>query len=582
MVGATNANGVPAPSVFTTSYVHDLVLAETLPCDTSSLYTLSLNGKNKDGNTSHYYTSHYIVHVMEKPTGQPTPAPTTSRPTPKPTAEAAPAAPSPTTSPSTRPTADDTVRVSVELSISANAAPTNADKITLKTTIASIISVDVSNIYNFAVTSTASTTRRRRRRLSAGTRPKSRYLATAYTWSVTFDVVVSLSALTDDSISSAADLSSSVSKSLDKNLEESLSTAGLDVSVESVDSSTPNDDSTDDDGASSAAIFIGGVVGGSMVLCVAIMGVMVHRKSKLCVDMNHFIFAYIGGGIAGLACCCYYGFQCTFQGCLSQLCRCGKKRDLNLFDLDESDSDSDDEVLRKMVLVSGGTFVPGYEMENDVERQVPLSPAYSHTDEEHQVPVLAFAMPCASDEHHKEYEATALRAFQLSAQKEAKNGASLNLSQEADREEEEKEAAGEADAGTVESQPMPTMKLRRKTSSSEKGKKGKKGKQKNVTMMPPSDSPPPAPASRRQTYGEIHSKRRASSRASRGGSSAIIGDLIKESGMDQPVADIVKREKRRRSSESAAAATAAAMTAATTAATAAEEQQSEDDKSKEV
>jgi hypothetical protein len=157
--------------------------------------------------------------------------------------------------------------------MSASAAPTNADKAILKTAIASVVSVDESSIRNFAVTHTAGARRRRLR-------------ATMYTWTVSFDIVVSLSSLADDSISSAADLSSSVSNSLDKNLEDALSTAGVDLSVESVESSAPNEDSTDDNssddgGASSAGAIAGGVVGGVVLLFGSIALGMYKRRHKI-------------------------------------------------------------------------------------------------------------------------------------------------------------------------------------------------------------------------------------------------------------------------------------------------------------
>ena len=238
--------------------------------------TLNKNATTSAGAT----TSTIVVEYTRPPTSVPTLVPTSSptllpskvpvpapsgNPTMKPTvAAAAPTAPTPTRSPSSRPTTADTVRVAVQLSMSAGAAPTNAQKTTLKTTIASVISVDVVYIYNFAVTHTADTTRRRLLPRAA------RRLATTYTWSVSFDIVVPLSALSDGSISSAADLSTSVSKSLDKGLEDAVSSAGIDATVDEVATSTPNDDSTnddDDDGsASSAVIIIGGAAGGGVLM----------------------------------------------------------------------------------------------------------------------------------------------------------------------------------------------------------------------------------------------------------------------------------------------------------------------------
>lgn len=119
----------------------------------------------------------------------------------------------PTSAPTLLPTTDDTVAVEVKLTLVATAAPTAADKSTIKTTIISQLNVDAAAIRNFAVTYTSS-----RRRL----------LSSSYTWTVKFDVVASLSSLTDDSVTDAATFSASVSASLSsEDFLDDLETAGL-------------------------------------------------------------------------------------------------------------------------------------------------------------------------------------------------------------------------------------------------------------------------------------------------------------------------------------------------------------------
>ena len=93
---------------------------------------------------------------------------------------------------------DEKVRqVAVELSMTASAAPTSSDEATLKTTIATVLSVDPSTIRDFVVTSTG--TARRLLRFLLLSVVGERRLASSYTWTVSFSIVVSLSALTDDS-----------------------------------------------------------------------------------------------------------------------------------------------------------------------------------------------------------------------------------------------------------------------------------------------------------------------------------------------------------------------------------------------
>jgi hypothetical protein len=261
------------------------------------------------------------------PTLKPMPAPTNKRP------------PSPTLRPSLDPTTDDTVRVTVTVTMSASAAPTDNDKTILKATIASVLSLDVTSIQNFIINSCeynndelvqcTEITRRllgasgalspsqgpagreggpkagigrrvehpprsdpdghlefaTRRRLREG-RWKSRRLVIAYEWIVSFDVVVSLSTLNDDSISSGGDLAKAVSKTLSADLGDAVAAAGIDATVESVVSESATDDSTDDNssddgGKSSVAAIAGGSVGGAVLLFGAIAFGMYKRRRKL-------------------------------------------------------------------------------------------------------------------------------------------------------------------------------------------------------------------------------------------------------------------------------------------------------------
>ena len=165
------------------------------------------------------------------------------------------------------------MQVAVELSMTASAAPTSADEATLKTTIATELSVDSSTIRDFVVTSTE--TARRLLRFLLLSVVGERRLASSYTWTVSFSIVVSLSALTDDSITSASAFESTVQKSLSSGLEDALSAAGVEVTVESVEASNPesdgNDDDDDDDdddggGSSAGAIIVTGIAVGAALL----------------------------------------------------------------------------------------------------------------------------------------------------------------------------------------------------------------------------------------------------------------------------------------------------------------------------
>ena len=212
----------------------------------------------------------------------PTPAPSSPAPTtPAPTI---PGNNQPSRVPTTSPTKGDTVQVAVELSMTASAAPTSSDEATLKTTIATELSVDSSTIRDFVVTSTE--TARRLRRFLLLSVVGERRLASSYTWIVSFSIVVSLSALTDDSITSASAFESTVQKSLSSGLEDALSAAGVEVSVESVETSIAesdgNDDDDDDDGGASSAgaIMITGIAVGAALLLGLIAGFIAWQLKK--------------------------------------------------------------------------------------------------------------------------------------------------------------------------------------------------------------------------------------------------------------------------------------------------------------
>ena len=111
------------------------------------------------------------------------------RPLPSPLPTATPSPP-----PTVLPTSPDTVTVAVKLTLSATSEPTASDKEILKATIAFEANVEVSNIKNFAVTTTLS---RRRATVDeeASKQHGGRALA-GYTWNIECDVAASLSKMT--------------------------------------------------------------------------------------------------------------------------------------------------------------------------------------------------------------------------------------------------------------------------------------------------------------------------------------------------------------------------------------------------
>ena len=122
--------------------------------------------------------------------------------TPQPTLEVT---ETPTPVPSTLPTAADTVVISVSFELTAYAEPTNSDKTYLKTRIASALGVDEGNLKGFTVVSSLA------RRLSNTLLRQRRDLLATYTWTASFDLVVSLAATTS---SSSSDLVSFVATAL--------------------------------------------------------------------------------------------------------------------------------------------------------------------------------------------------------------------------------------------------------------------------------------------------------------------------------------------------------------------------------
>ena len=131
--------------------------------------------------------------------------------------------------PTMMPTTTDTITVDVELVMVATAAATTADQTTIKSTVVTTLGVASSTIKNFALTTESSSRRRLTGASSSGWFSGGRLLETAsYTWTITFDVVISLSALTDDSVTDVSTYVTSVSTSLSSaDFLTSLQTAGL-------------------------------------------------------------------------------------------------------------------------------------------------------------------------------------------------------------------------------------------------------------------------------------------------------------------------------------------------------------------
>ena len=180
-----------------------------------------------------------VTNATANPVASPSAAPTrkpTGNPSAKPTAK--PANP-PTVQPSILPTAADTVSVDVALTITATAAPTESDEETIKSSAADESNVDVANIHNFVISYSEASRRWLLEQLQ-----QRRRLATTYTWSVTFEIVVSLANLDDDSVASADAFASKVADSMSDSLSDALQSAGLPITGVDVDVSAADDDSS--------------------------------------------------------------------------------------------------------------------------------------------------------------------------------------------------------------------------------------------------------------------------------------------------------------------------------------------------
>jgi hypothetical protein len=179
-------------------------------CDATGMLTLTFIGAKKEALIRTPAPSALPPLLTPKPFPSPT-AQSALKSTPRPSANPVPTPPAaptlePTPAPSSMPTALDTVRVAVSLELTASAEPTDSDKTYLKTKIARTVGVDEQNLRRFTVVSSLG------RRLQPQTllRQRRELLAT-YTWTVTFDVVVSLA---DTSSSLSSELVSFVASSL--------------------------------------------------------------------------------------------------------------------------------------------------------------------------------------------------------------------------------------------------------------------------------------------------------------------------------------------------------------------------------
>ena len=155
--------------------------AVTCACDHLGTFVLSAN------TTAPSFSFETTDRPTPEPSALPTPQPShipTARPTALPTNQPTPdpthnPTALPTTSPPTLiPTTADTVTAAVSFEVVATAAPTDADVALLRTTVADTLSVNEGAVRHLAVVSA-----QRRRVL----------LADSYTWSISFDVSVSLS-----------------------------------------------------------------------------------------------------------------------------------------------------------------------------------------------------------------------------------------------------------------------------------------------------------------------------------------------------------------------------------------------------
>jgi len=156
--------------------------------------------------------SYYDIKKEDVSVGFPLPVPTTlpplTVPSTVPTASLMPSTitPNPTPAPSSVPTHVDTVGVFVSLVLTASAEATESDKKYLKGKIASSIGVQERNLRDFVVTSSSTN-----RRLAQTSLRQRRNILAVFSWTTSFDVVVSL-----------AEISSSVDSEFVSSITSSL------------------------------------------------------------------------------------------------------------------------------------------------------------------------------------------------------------------------------------------------------------------------------------------------------------------------------------------------------------------------
>ena len=194
-----------------------------------------------------------VIVERSVPSQVPTGVPTKSVPTGVPTKSPV--------YPTMYPTTGDTVTISVALTMTASAPATESNKATMKTTIAAQLSVEEKSIKNFAVSSATS---RRLQTRQAGHRELA-----IYTWIITFDVSVSLAAVSMDS---ASQFAASVTTTMERGLLDALKEDGLPVTSVTVTVEYDDDESPSDDGDAEPAMVTFIIIG---VVCGLLFGVII-------------------------------------------------------------------------------------------------------------------------------------------------------------------------------------------------------------------------------------------------------------------------------------------------------------------
>ena len=202
-----------------------------------------------------------VIVERSVPSQVPTGVPTNSVPTGVPTKSPV--------YPTVYPTTGDTVTISVALTMTASAAATESNKATMKTAIAAQLSVEEKSIKNFAVSSATS---RRLQTHQAGHRE----LAT-YTWIVTFDVSVSLAAVSMDS---ASQFAASVTTTMERGLLDALKEDGLPVTSVTVTVEYDDDESPSDDGDAEPAMTTFIILGVVLGILFGVVIIQIHNNRK--------------------------------------------------------------------------------------------------------------------------------------------------------------------------------------------------------------------------------------------------------------------------------------------------------------